>query len=96
METRHGAIIEIDFKLLAEFLHFKGGIIHRVYTPENYMFPDKCCVIIEHPDLPEVPLGEELSTITPILESTYDKYGNLVSIKRIYPITQDTSEVSEN
>ena len=35
METIHGAIIEVDFKLLAEFLHFKGGLIHRVYTPEN-------------------------------------------------------------
>jgi len=91
MRKVHGARIELDFKILLKILDFEGGTIHRVYTPDEYLYPDKALVIIEHPDLPEIPINEVAQTIRPIYQSTYGDNGCLLRAERIEP-----AKVSKN
>jgi len=82
---RNAAIIELNMKLLLDMLDFKGGIIHRVYTPDDLINPSYFNVVIEHPDLPEVEDGERLPVVTPTMQSFYGEDGSLLKIERIDP-----------
>jgi len=70
-EVKHAAIIRVDFKTLLKALDFEGAIFHRVYTPNEYLNPDYFCIVIEHPDLPEIRANEHLTEITPIMQVYY-------------------------
>ncbi len=91
---KHAAIIEIDSRLLTEILDFKGGIIHRVYTKDEYIAPQPTFyMVIEHPDLPEVPDNEMLPQMTPVLQSSYSKEGLLIKIERVDPPKQNDQKI---
>jgi len=84
--TRNAAILRIDSKLLTGILDFKGGIIHRIYTKDEWIAPQpNFYVVIEHPDLPEVPQAEMLREITPIMQCHYGEDNSLIGTKRTYP-----------
>ncbi len=81
----HGAVIQLDFKLLLEMLDFKGGDIRRVYTDDVYFHPSFCNVLIEHPDLPVVPLDETAPPITPSYTKYFGDNGGLIRVERTDP-----------
>jgi len=87
MDTRHGAIIRINKAMLATMLDMKGAVIHRVYQPEGYFDIDHpCfCVSVEHPDLPEVGIGEQLPEVAVVLMGHYAEDGKLLGIERLSP-----------
>ena len=84
-KERHGAIIKVSFDWLAEMLDFKGAYIHRVYIGDEWIDPTYFCVVMEHPDLPIVPINQIPVTVTPIMTSTYDENGVLLKQERTKP-----------
>ncbi len=81
----HGAVIQLDHKLLLEMLDFKGGEIRRIYTDDAYFIPNHCNILIEHPDLPVVPPAEMARPITPAYTKYFGENGGLISIERTNP-----------
>ena len=81
----HGALIQLDFKLLLEMLDFKGGDIRRVYTDDGYFNPTHCNILIEHPDLPVVPPAEMARPITPSYTKYFGEDGGLIRVERTDP-----------
>jgi len=83
---RHAAIVEISTNLLLRLLEFhEGGTIHRVYTKDEWLEPKTFFAVIEHPDLPEVPVNESLPEIMITLQTTCDENGVPVKIERVDP-----------
>ena len=81
----HAGIISIDFALLTKMLDFKGGTIHRVYTPDDVYEPSCCHIVMVHPDLPETVAGEKLQEVTVSHHATYGKNGVVIKIERVNP-----------
>ncbi len=90
----HGAVIQLDLKLLLEMLDFKGGEIHRIYTDDAYFVPHHCNILIEHPDLPVVPRAEMASLIMPSYTKYFGDNGGLIRIERTDPSKKHTASVS--
>ena len=84
-DKRHGAIIQISLKVLAEILDFKGATIHRVFMDNELWEPHHLSVVIEHPDLPELEPNKRLSVVTPVMQSYYGEDGSLLKVERIDP-----------
>ena len=87
----HGAVIRLDLKLLLEMLDFKGGDIRRVYTDDGYIHSNFCSILIEHPDLPVVPLGQMAVPITPSYTKYFGDNGGLIRIERTDPPKKQTA-----
>jgi hypothetical protein len=64
--SRHGAQIRIPESALAEWIGFKDGVIHQILI--DHLPLDTIVVLIEHPDLPEVPQGEMAPWIDPVFQ----------------------------
>jgi len=84
-KTRHGAVIKVSKSLLLKWLDFEGGTIHRTYEPEPYLEPDHFCIVLEHPDLPEVGQNEQLPEICPIFQIYADENGSIIKVERVDP-----------
>jgi len=82
---RHAAIISISNQFLLNMLDFKGGIIHRVFMDDEFLAPTSFNMVVEHPDLDEIPDHERLPYITPIMESNFGEDGSLLSVHRTNP-----------
>jgi len=82
---RHVAIVTISNELLLNMLDFKGGIVHRVFMDDDFLEPTSFNVVIEHPDLPEVPINERLPHIKPIMQYHYGQDSTLLKVERIDP-----------
>jgi len=85
MTEKHGALVRLDFSLLLKILDFDGGIIHRVYTPEEYLIADYCNVVLEHPDLPSVDTRFPLLCVRPIYMVHFAEGGGVIKIERAVP-----------
>lgn len=73
------AIIRVVEEVFLEQLDFKGG--HIVDARVSFEKPGEVELSIIHPDLPEVPRGCHLTTITPV----YRTETKVVNIERIEP-----------
>lgn len=63
--TIHAAIIDVSVETLLKMLDFRGGTLLDIRTDFECWHNDLVQCKIEHPDLPEVPLGECLQRISP-------------------------------
>ena len=87
--TRHAAIVEISTDFLLRLMEFhNGGSIHRVYARDEWLEPHTVYLIIEHPDLPAVPINQTLPEIKVTLQTTYGENGVPTLIERIDPPKQ--------
>jgi len=60
--------VEISGELILNVLHFPKGtkIVRRLNDPTH---PDRICLVLEHPDLPEVKPGEVIPRANPVFFS---------------------------
>lgn len=95
MSERYVAIIEVDAKILLKMLDFEGGIIHRVFQPDEVWKPGTISLVLEHPDLDKVEDGYTLRRKIPIYKATYGEGGSLLKVERIDPPKKSKKERKE-
>lgn len=64
------AIIDISAKVLLEILDFEGGEVVGIRFPVEYYKGQIIELVLEHPDLPEVREGDQLTHIIPAYKGT--------------------------
>jgi len=63
MKTRHVGRLLLPIDTLTDFFHYDGGRVWYVGMPEEYH--RKVSIMIEHPDMPEVPDYGEVPIVNP-------------------------------
>lgn len=81
-ERRHVGIVVISKDTLLRWLQFEGGIVRDVRHEHRF---NSIEVVIEHPDMPEVQEGVELTTVTPWYSQTTSECGHVTEVVRTHP-----------
>ena len=84
-------IVIIDENALLKILDFEGGTIIDVKTAFDEFIPGKILLKIEHPDMPDVNIGDPLQRIVPLYqEKTVEVEGELYrKVSRVDPVKKE-------
>ena len=61
--TEHAAILTINLSTLLKFLDYEGGEVIRLNSDSEFYHPNCIQMVVSHPDLPEVHMGDLLTHI---------------------------------
>lgn len=78
---KHAGLVQLSATHLLHLMDLDGGTIWRVEL--NHW--GKLELLVEHPDLPELHIGDIYTTVSITMRNEYDDDGHIIKTERIHP-----------